>query len=177
MYLIYLCPPMRIVKVKAHNEGVYLNLAQGYEAEFSALTRKRPGADGRFSLDTLLGDSVTGFILEIDAIPAGIAAIAARPESVYEVCEFYVVPSFRKQGWGMRFAHELWRKHPGAWEVKQIAGAGYATLFWRKAIEDFGYLACSEETFNDPYWGEVTRQCFVVSAQAVAANEAVLFSP
>jgi predicted acetyltransferase len=177
MDLIYLCPPMLIVKVQAHNEGVYLNLAQGYEAEFSALTQKRPEVDGRFRLDTLLGDGVTGFILEIDAAPAGIAAIAAKPESVYEVCEFYVVPSFRKQGWGTRFAHELWRKRPGSWEVKQILGAGYATVFWRKAIEDFGCLGCSEETFNDPYWGEVTRQRFVVSAQAIAASETVLFSP
>jgi hypothetical protein len=62
----------------------------------------------------------------------------------------------------MRFAHLIWTTYPGEWEIKQIAGAEYASHFWRKSITAFGQTVYEEDCFQDPYWGIVTRQCFAV---------------
>lgn len=45
---------MKITQVTAATQSVYLNLMQGYEAEFSAITRKLPDENGLFALDTHL---------------------------------------------------------------------------------------------------------------------------
>jgi predicted acetyltransferase len=141
---------------------VYLNLIQSYEGEFSAATGKKPDADGLFALDTLIGGHVTGILLYEEQAPAGLAAIARKGEGRYEVCEFYIVPCFRKRRLGTRFAHAIWQRYPGRWEIKQIAGAEYATIFWRRAIGDFAGGGFREDVFDDPYWGTVTRQRFTV---------------
>ena len=160
----------RIARVDDGNMAVYRNLAQSYEGEFSALTRKAPGKDGLFALDTEPGGDVTGYLLFIDGMPSGLAAVASKAEGRHEVCEFYVVPGFRLRGWGSRFAHGLWEGMPGSWEVKQIEGAGYATRFWRKAIGSYGCMDIVEDTFLDPFWGPVTRQRFAVEAREKAST-------
>ena len=160
---------MNIVDVAEHNLDVYMNLAQGYESEFSAITRKKPNERGLFELDTQIEGNVKGLLLLVEGAPAGLAAIAAKPENRYEVCEFYVVPYFRKQSWGAHFAHAIWRRFPGRWEVKQIAGAEYATIFWRKVIGDFTHSAYTEDQYEDAYWGPVIRQQFNSSYNGVGS--------
>jgi predicted acetyltransferase len=160
---IALFDPMKITHVTETNAHIYHNLVQCYEAEFSPITGKKPNASGLFELDTHLGERTQGFLLNIDNTPAGIAAIRCKEGYAYEVCEFYVVPYFRKNGIGMEFAHTIWKNHPGDWEIKQIEGAGYATAFWRKTIERFNDTAYTEECYDDPYWGRVTRQKFTIN--------------
>ncbi|AZZ97326.1 GNAT family N-acetyltransferase [Pseudoalteromonas sp. R3] len=142
------------------NQTIYNNLAQAYEAEFSPLTDKSPGPDGLFALDTLLEGSVTGYLCYVNKTPAGLAAIAQHHDKEFEVCEFYIVPRFRKAGLGTRFARAIWVNSPGLWTVKQIAGADYATQFWRRAIAEAGVKDMEEDTYDDPHWGTVTRQRF-----------------
>lgn len=153
---------MEIVAVEKNNLTVYLNLAQSYEGEFSGITKKRPDKDGIFKLDTKLEENIKGYLLYIENVPAGLAAIAEKTDSTYEVCEFYVVPCFRKQHYGLRFAHALWEMMPGDWEVKQIVGAEYATQFWRKTIGKFKDTTFAEDKYLDTYWGDVIRQSFTV---------------
>lgn len=146
---------MRVVEVDAANWPVYCHLAQAYEAEFSVLTRKDPDASGLYALDTVPGEGVMGFILFDGAIPVGIAAVKVIAADQFEMAEFFVVPTRRKQQAGRAFAQMLFGLYPGVWVVKQIAGAVAATAFWRSVIG-----ACREDTFVDPYWGAVTRQVF-----------------
>ena len=152
---------MEIREVDDRNMHVYLNLCQAYEAEFSAITGKLPDADGRFALDTTLGGPVKGFLLHADGAPVGFAAIKAAPGEGSEVCEFYIVPSMRKRCLGKEFAGRLFAMHPGPWQVKQLQGASHATLFWCKVIDDFTGCEYVQDKYDDPYWGTVTRQCFV----------------
>lgn len=155
---------MKVLPISKKNIQTYLNLAQCYEAEFSSLTHKKPDSSGIFELDTHPSESVRCYILTIKEVPAGIAAIAFNDEHLKEMCEFYVVPYFRKNGVGSRFAHRLWEMHPGNWEIKQIIGAEYATTFWCKTISQYNkgttYL---QENYLDPYWGLVTRQKFLIT--------------
>ncbi len=114
---------MHILPVTETNLHIYHNLVQCYEAEFSPITGKKPDASGRFALDTEIGDNVVGYLLYIGETPAGLAAIARKEEDHFEMCEFYVVPYFRKNAIGMQFAHAIWSTCPGEWEIKQIQGA------------------------------------------------------
>jgi predicted acetyltransferase len=155
--------PMKITPVSETNSPIYHNLVQCYEAEFSSLTGKKPNGSGLFELDTHLGENILGLLLIIDNTPAGIAAIHCKEGHAYEVCEFYVVPYFRKNGIGMEFAHAIWESYPGDWEIKQIRGAEYATAFWRKTINSFNETEFTEESYDDPYWGSVTRQKFTIN--------------
>lgn len=153
--------PMIITPITETNSPIYHNLIQSYEAEFSPITGKKPNDSGLFELDTHLGDDTLGFLLLIDNTP-GITAIRCSEAQGYEVCEFYVVPYFRKNGIGMEFAHAIWKSYPREWEIKQIQGAEYATAFWRKTIHSFNETSYTEESYDDPYWGRVTRQKFSV---------------
>jgi len=154
---------MEIIVVSETNLCIYKNLAQCYEAEFSKITGKKPDTQGIFELDTQLSDTVRGLLLMIEGIPAGIAAIALKENSSYEMCEFYVVPSFRKNSAGMNFAHGVWKMYPGAWAIKQIEGAEYASEFWRKTISRYDQTLYVEEHCLDPYWGLVTCQRFHIN--------------
>lgn len=155
--------PMKITPITETNSPIYHNLVQCYEAEFSPITGKKPNGSGLFELDTQLDGDTLGFLLLIDNTPAGIAAIKCKETHSYEVCEFYVVPYFRKNGIGMEFAHAIWQNYLGEWEIKQIQGAEYATAFWRKTINSFNKTEYTEESYDDPYWGTVTRQRFVIN--------------
>lgn len=156
-------PTMEVIPVGAANRDVYNNLAQGYEAEFSAITGKKPDARGIFRLDTRIGDDVRAFLLSVGDVPEGLIAVRTKDDGSYKVAEFYVVPSFRKQAWGQKFAHAVWRAMPGKWEIKQIARAEYAAEFWRKTIGAFPPMEFQEDQYDDSYWGMVTRQRFVIA--------------
>jgi predicted acetyltransferase len=155
---------VELVTVNASNLAIYLNLTQAYEAEFSPLTKKLPDDEGKFALDTPIEGNVTGYLLYIDGKPAGLAAIANESVDHYEVCDFYVVPVFRKNKAGQRFAHILFDMMPGLWQSKQIAGADNAIAFWRRAIGSYTNEVFVEDIYHDEYWGDVTRQCFKTTA-------------
>lgn len=154
---------MKLLPVSDENRTAYLNLLQCYEAEFSRITHKKPNAQGVFELDTHLGENVSGWLLMIDETPAALAAITHTATRSHEICEFYVVPSFRHRAVGIAFAHRLWKQFPGEWVIKQIEGAEYASTFWRNAISAYADTPYREDRYEDPYWGVVTRQRFNIS--------------
>lgn len=160
---------VEVVVVEQTNMRVYLNLLQGYEAEFSKITGKLPNHMGLFDLDTELVDNVFGLLCYLEGKPIGFAAIKQVASKQFEVCEFYIVPSLREQGLGSRFASWIWQHYGGAWQIKQIAGASKATQFWRNAITSFN-ANYSETKINDEYWGEVTQQSFNTEAQNSQVN-------
>lgn len=150
---------MDIREVTLDNLHVYLNLCQSYEGEFSEITEKLPGEDGKFALDTEIGGMTKGFLLYVDGRPVGFAAIKVEP-GMCEVCEFYVIPSMRRRCLGRAFASWLFAHFRGRWQVKQLEGARYATCFWTKVIAEFTGGAFAQDMYADPYWGRVVRQRF-----------------
>jgi len=151
---------MNIVKVDKSNKHIYMNLAQAYEAEFSKIMQKKPDENGLFPLDTLIDGNVSGYLLYIDGVPAGHTAIANEAPLNFEVCDFYVVPYFRKNKVGKRFIFALFNMLGGRWEIKQVAGAEHAIKFWRDVISDYTNGDFVEDNYDDEQWGKVTRQRF-----------------
>jgi predicted acetyltransferase len=153
---------VNIVSVDSTNLNVLLNLAQGYEAEFSAITKKKPGPDGAFPLDTIVDDTHPGYILYDRTIPIGFC-IKGTYDGHHDIAEFYIIPSYRSNNVGSNFAISIFSRYPGNWQVRQIDGAHLAIKFWRKVIGKFTNNLFSETITADPYWGIVTKQTFVCS--------------
>ncbi|MEN9361827.1 MAG: hypothetical protein RL095_3362 [Verrucomicrobiota bacterium] len=153
---------MDIRPVDTSNLSVYRQLAQAYEAEFSPLTGKYPGEDGVFLLDTPIDADHLGWLLYERDRPVGLAALGRRAGG-WEVCEFYILPLCRGRSLGCDFIHQLWRRYPGMWQIKQIAGAELASRFWRRCLTSYP-VAFVEDIYEDCYWGRVTRQCFSIAA-------------
>ncbi|RJX68944.1 hypothetical protein DZ860_16015 [Vibrio sinensis] len=151
---------MKIIEVTEKNAHVYVNLSQAYEGEFSKIMQKKPNIDGTFSLDTELGGHVKGYLLYVDDIPAGHTAIATESPNNYEVCDFYIVPYFRRGQLGQQFISELFHRLQGDWEIKQVEGADHAVMFWRRVINSYTAGQFSEDRYHDEKWGMVTRQRF-----------------
>ncbi len=156
---------MKIKRVDRTTAHIYDNLCQAYEAEFSPLTHKQPDVDGWFAKDTILDGNITGYLVYSDNRPAGLAAIKQEPQNELEVCEFYVVPFYRRNKLGQHFAAALFDKMPGHWQIKQIEGANQAIAFWRAVVTDYTSGHYQEDSYNDPYWGKVTRQTFMANSQ------------
>lgn len=157
---------MNIVKVDANNLHVYANLYQGYAAEFSKIIDDKPNQDGIFEMYPKLEGNVTGYLLYLEGVPAALTAIEEKSVNEYEICDFYVLPCFRKNKVGKKFISQLFEHLRGSWEIKQVAGADHAIHFWRDVVSDYTANQFVEDIYQDHKWGTVTRQRFTHDAVA-----------
>ncbi|GAB2645313.1 GNAT family N-acetyltransferase [Vibrio panuliri] len=158
---------MKIVKVDSSNEHVFANLYQGYAAEFSRIIDDKPDENGLFEIYPQLGDNVTGFLLYVDGVPAALTSIAEKAPQQFDICDFYVVPYFRKNKVGKQFISKMFDNLRGSWEIKQVKGADHAVKFWRDVVSDYAQAGniqgdWNEDQYQDDKWGMVTRQYFTV---------------
>ncbi|MDN2483409.1 GNAT family N-acetyltransferase [Vibrio agarivorans] len=151
---------MNIVIVDDSNAHVYANLYQAYGAEFSRIIDDKPDENGLFEIYPQLNGTVTGYLLYIDGLPAALTAIDEKVAKEFEICDFYVLPCFRKNKVGKRFISSLFKQLGGSWEIKQVAGAEHAVSFWRDVVGDYTSENYVEDVYEDHKWGTVTRQCF-----------------
>ncbi|MGR5261879.1 GNAT family N-acetyltransferase [Vibrio astriarenae] len=151
---------MNIVIVDDSNAHVYANLYQAYGAEFSRIIDDKPDENGLFEIYPQLNGTVTGYLLYIDGLPVALTAIDEKAAKEFEICDFYVLPCFRKNKVGKRFISSLFKQLGGSWEIKQVAGAEHAISFWRDVVGDYTSENYVEDVYEDHKWGTVTRQCF-----------------
>ncbi|MCG8433847.1 MAG: hypothetical protein MJA83_07450 [Gammaproteobacteria bacterium] len=151
---------MNIVQTSESNLPILRNLALAYEAEFSSITGKKPGADGLFALDTVPDDIYDGFLLYAQDQPIGFA-IVGHVDGRNDMAEFYVVPSMRRRGIGTYFACAIFNMYKGEWRIRQIEGADKAVRFWRKAIGTYIDEKYEEAIVSGKHWGKLMRQTFV----------------
>ena len=153
---------MEFVKINKENLHLYLNLAHAYEAEFSNLTEKLPTPDGLFKPDTMPTDTHASYLLFDNDLPVGFC-IAEITQMPHDICEFYIAPVARRKKLGYKLAEFVFKQFPGCWQVRQIVGAEQAIAFWRNVIGRLANESCEEQVVDDPIWGRVTRQRFVIS--------------
>ncbi len=143
-----------------NNEFIFEVFVQDYEAEFSAITKKQPDAEGRFALEADWQPPNKGFYQFMDGKPTGFAIVGKTEEALFDVVEFYILPCFRKKGFGKLLAFALFDLFPGPWQVRQIPTAKEAIAFWRATIHEYTGGNFKEDEIQDPHWGSVLRQCF-----------------
>jgi len=150
---------LEITTINNENTRVFINLAQGYEAEFSNLTHKLPNHMGIYEIDTLPTPPHTGYLLYHKDIPIGFC-VTNTESDINDMAEFYIIPVMRRQKLGYQFAVSMFDTHQGAWQVREIGGSIEAIYFWRSVISQYTNNHYEEITLQDDKYGTVTCQRF-----------------
>lgn len=139
-------PQLEVLPATREQEPVVANLLELYAHDFSELRRLNLREDGRFGYDALpLYWTEAGrypFLIRVDGSLAGLVLVKrgsaiSGAEAVWDMAEFFVVRGCRRWGVGRRAALEVWRRFPGAWEVRVMQKNDAARRFWADAISLF----------------------------------------
>jgi predicted acetyltransferase len=136
-----------LVRATLVDQDVLSRLLDLYLAELGPLFDLAPGPGGRFEYPYLnlywqqpvdrfayvirVGEEIAGFVLVTRGSPA-----TTDPDDL-DVAEFFVLPSFRRDGVGQRAAQLLWDTQPGHWIVRVAEGNAGAEAFWAAAIASY----------------------------------------
>jgi predicted acetyltransferase len=122
---------------------ILANLLELYAHDFSEFHNIDLGADGRFGYPQLplywRESDRHPFLIRVNGMLAGCVLVkrgseAFGNETVWDMAEFFVLRAYRRQGIGTQAAHEVWRRFPGAWEVRVMQSNTSAYHFWARAI-------------------------------------------
>jgi len=137
---------IELIPAAPEQQSILANLFELYAHDFSEFHRLDLDADGRFGYKHLplywSEPDRYPFLLKVGGKLAGFAFVKKGSEisgceAVWDVAEFFVVRAYRRQGIGMKAAHELWRKFPGLWEVRVMQANHAALAFWQRAVTTF----------------------------------------
>lgn len=76
-----------------------------------------------------VGDELAGFVL--------INQAGTLPDTQWNIGEFFILAKFQGKGVGTEITHQLWKTHPGRWEVSVIPENKSALAFWRKVVAKY----------------------------------------
>jgi predicted acetyltransferase len=137
---------IEIISASLEQAPILANLLELYAHDFSEFHGIALGEDGRFGYRSLpLYWSEPGrhpFLVRIKGKLAGFALVKkgseiSGKENVWDMAEFFVLRGFRRSGFGTHIAHEVWKRFPGAWEVRVMQSNVSANHFWGHAISMF----------------------------------------
>lgn len=137
---------IEIVPAVREQASVLANLLELYIHDFSEFHPLELDADGRFGYKHLpLYWSEPGrypFLIQVNGKLAGLALVKrgseiSHHEAVWDMGEFFIVRAYRRQGIGIKVAHEVWRRFPGLWEVRVMQSNRAALPFWQRAVTTF----------------------------------------
>lgn len=148
---------LRIEAITPANAHVHLNLAQIYEAEFAPLTHALPDKDGLFTAHTSLPqDGCSGYLAYHDDLPGGFVVFTDMDGGLM-IEEMFVCPHLRRKHVASEFLALVAKRHPGLWDIRQLAAADRSRAFWRSWVGRMD-PAYTEDMLDDPKWGRVSRQ-------------------
>jgi predicted acetyltransferase len=137
---------IEVVPALPDQQPILANLLELYAHDFSDFLGIELGADGRFGYKSLplywSDPDRYPFLVRIDGKLAGFVFVkrgseVSGNENVWDMAEFFVVRGYRRRGVGTQVAHEVWKRFPGAWEVRVMPANVSALDFWAQAISTF----------------------------------------
>lgn len=84
--------------------------------------------------------AVKPYVISASGELAGFAVIDddfVRPGADFNLGYFFIARRFRGRGLGQTFLEEIFRRHPGAWQLYHYCCNVPATRFWPKALSQF----------------------------------------
>lgn len=170
-------PGVEVVRAAAEQEPVLANLLELYAHDFSEIIDLQLHPDGRFGYPRLAEywaeDGRFAFLVKVDGFLAGFVLVAKGSRitgdpQVWDMAEFFVVRGCRKRGIGAAVAHEIWRRFPGAWEVRVMESNLPALAFWRSAVGAFTRPAPEAARYTEE---EKRWQVFSLASPAASGAE------
>lgn len=141
------------------NSPIFNELAQAYEEEFSLISGKKKNQEGKYSIDVDWRFPNVGYYWKEDCKILGFSVVEFI-EGYFEIVDFYIIPSYRKQKAGKNMAFAVFNTHFGPWRVRQILGSEAATKFWRRVINEYTKENYTESQIENPPWGLSIYQSF-----------------
>jgi predicted acetyltransferase len=166
----------RLVEADYEDKSLIRNLMQFYLYEITAFDGAGPNRHGLFEYRYLdhywtedgraagrvpfliqVGDDVAGFALKHRW------SVISRSPDASTVAEFFVLPSWRRQGVGRAAATTLFDRFPGPWEVRELRTNLSAQRFWCTVIGAYTNGNYQELDLGPNEWDGPT-QVFIAGA-------------
>jgi predicted acetyltransferase len=138
---------VELIAATEDQQSILGNLFELYAHDFSEFHDVQVGEDGRFGYQNLpLYWSEAGrwpFLVKVDGKLAGFVLVVKRgseasgDEGTWDMAEFFILRGYRGRGVGCEVAREVWRRFPGAWEVRVMKSNRAACAFWKRVISGF----------------------------------------
>jgi predicted acetyltransferase len=134
---------VELTEASVSDERALENLLSLYLHDFSEVFGSAPGPDGRFEYDRLPlyfeEPGRTAFLIRSDGRLAGLAlvslgSVTTDARDVRDLSEFFVVRGLRHRGIGGIAATAVFKRFPGAWEVRALDRNKGAAEFWAHVI-------------------------------------------
>jgi predicted acetyltransferase len=129
-------PAVDVVEAVEADKRIVRHLLELYLHDFSVFTDADVDAAGRFGyeyLDSYWSDADrVPFLFRVEGRWAGFALV--RTGVPNDMAEFFIMRKYRRGGFGLAAARELFARFPGEWQVRQMRGNIDATAFWHHAI-------------------------------------------
>jgi predicted acetyltransferase len=145
-------PQVELIPAACNQQPILANLLELYIHDFSEFHPVHLDGTGRFGYPQLplywIEPDRHPFLTYVDTKIAGFALVKAIPEptnhtSVWDMAEFFVLRTYRRQGIGAQAAHQVFRRFPGPWCIRVMHANRNAIAFWSRAIAAFTSLPVS----------------------------------
>jgi predicted acetyltransferase len=125
---------IELTPVAEEHKSVLANLIQLYCYDFSEIHGYDLTAHGTFTYRYLdhyfTEDSREACLITADGALAGFTMTRRLDEDIRAVSEFFVVRHHRRHGVGQTAAHQMFRRHPGPWQLTFDHANHPAARFW-----------------------------------------------
>jgi predicted acetyltransferase len=137
---------LELIPAHPEDESVLANLLELYIYDFTEFIPIDLNNDGRFGYPDLplfwSDPRRFPFLVKVDGKLAGFVLVQRGSQisgdnEVWDIAEFFVLRRFRRHGTGRQLAHQVWRQHPGRWEVRVRDNNLPARRFWHSGVEAF----------------------------------------
>ena len=114
-------------------------------------------APGNHAYVALLDGNYAGFALVDDQVKL--------PGGQYWMDQFFVLKKYRRRGFGQELAARVIDRHPGQWQIGQMADNHPAQSFWRKTLVAIGAGDLHECAVTTGWWQGLVQQ-FAIKKEA-----------
>jgi predicted acetyltransferase len=130
---------IEVIAASPDQAPILANLLELYAHDFSEFLDLQIGEDGRFGYSSLplywTDPDRHPFLIRLDGQWAGLVLV--KKDLVWDMAEFFILRGCRRRGIGTQVAHDIWRRFPGAWEVRVLHENTAGQRFWPGAIAAF----------------------------------------
>lgn len=137
---------IEVLPATTEDAPVLANLLELYAHDFSEFLDLKIGVDGRFGYEPLplywKEPNRFPFLVRANSDLAGFVLVCKGSRvsgdgEIWDMAEFFVLRRYRRNGVGVRVAHDVWRMLTGHWEVRVADKNVVGRAFWKHAISEF----------------------------------------
>ena len=155
--LVGMSSRVELIQAGPEHQRSLENLLELYIHDFSEFVSVDLNEDGRFGYPDLplywREPRRKPFLARVENKLAGFALVTRGPglsenTEVWDMAEFFVLRRYRHRGVGAELAEQIWRLHPGKWQIRVRSNNRPALKFWQSAIAKFAQSPATSQDFE-----------------------------